>query len=144
MPVRAVFFDFGGVIMRTEYQSPRQHLAERAGTHLDPVLVIAFRYPLNTALTVPKGRPQAHAGIGWAALVAEVLAGLDSTPRAFLLWGAPAQKRARACLHNTGHLRVESAHPSPLSAYRGYFGSRPFSRVNDWLVAQDAPPIDWG
>ena len=99
---------------------------------------------LNTALTVPKGRPQAHAGIGWAALVAEVLARLDSTPRAFLLWGAPAQKRARTCLHNPGHLRVESAHPSPLSAYRGFFGSRPFSRVNDWLVAQDAPPIDWG
>lgn len=98
---------------------------------------------LNTALTVPAGRPQAHAKIGWAALVAEVLARLDSAPRAFLLWGTPAQRLARRSLKNPDHLLVESAHPSPLSAYRGFFGSRPFSRVNSWLGAGGAAPIDW-
>lgn len=98
---------------------------------------------LNTALTVPEGRPHAHAKIGWALLVADVLARLDSTPRAFLLWGSPAQRLARRYLKNPGHLLVESAHPSPLSAYRGFFGSRPFSRANDWLGVRGAGPIDW-
>lgn len=98
---------------------------------------------LNTALTVPEGRPQAHAKIGWATLVAEVLARIDEAPRAFLLWGTPAQKLARLYLKNPGHLLVESAHPSPLSAYRGFFGSRPFSRVNDWLAARSVAPINW-
>ncbi len=98
---------------------------------------------LNTALTVPEGRPQAHAKIGWDRLVAEVLARLDSAPRAFLLWGSPAQKLAHRHLRNPGHLCIKSAHPSPLSAYRGFFGSRPFSRVNGWLVARGEPPINW-
>ncbi len=98
---------------------------------------------LNTALTVPEGRPQAHARIGWAALVAEVLARLDGSPRAFLLWGTPAQRLGRLHLRNPEHLLVHSAHPSPLSAYRGFFGSRPFSRVNDWLASRGAAPIDW-
>ena len=99
---------------------------------------------LNTALSVPEGRPKAHAKIGWDRLVADVLARLDASPRAALLWGGPAQAVAARGLHNPDHLRIESAHPSPLSAWRGFFGSRPFSRVNDWLVARGQAPIRWG
>ena len=98
---------------------------------------------LNTALSVPEGRPKAHAKIGWDRLVADVLARLDASPRAALLWGGPAQAVAARGLHNPDHLRIESAHPSPLSAWRGFFGSRPFSRVNDWLTARGQAPIRW-
>ena len=63
-------------------------------------------------------------------------------PLAFILWGAHAQK-ALAGLPRPQDLVIESAHPSPLSARRGFFGSRPFSRVNDWLGTQGEPPIDW-
>ena len=98
---------------------------------------------LNTALSVPEGRPKAHAKIGWDRLVADVLARLDASPRAALLWGGPAQAVAARGLQNPDHLRIESAHPSPLSAWRGFFGSRPFSRVNDWLTARGQAPIRW-
>lgn len=98
---------------------------------------------LNTALSVPEGRPQAHARLGWDRLVSEVLAEIDPRPRAFLLWGAPAQKLAARHLHNPAHLRIETAHPSPLSAHRGFLGSRPFGRVNVWLRARGDRPIDW-
>ncbi|MFN6951814.1 MAG: uracil-DNA glycosylase [Albidovulum sp.] len=99
---------------------------------------------LNTALSVPDGRPGGHARMGWDRLVAEVLGALDDRPRAFLLWGGPAQRIAARHLKNPGHLRILTPHPSPLSARRGFFGSRPFSRVNAWLAAQGAEPIDWG
>ncbi|MEZ5869188.1 MAG: hypothetical protein R3D46_12450 [Defluviimonas denitrificans] len=75
--------------------------------------------------------------------MADVLARLDASPRAALLWGGPAQAVAARGLHNPDHLRIESAHPSPLSAWRGFFGSRPFSRVNDWLTARGQAPIRW-
>jgi uracil-DNA glycosylase len=99
---------------------------------------------LNTALTVREGEAHSHKGIGWERLVAEVLAEIDTRPRAFLLWGGPAHKLAARHLTNPGHLRIETAHPSPLSVHRGFFGSRPFSRVNDWLAARGADPVDWG
>ena len=99
---------------------------------------------LNTALSVPEGRPGGHAGLGWDRLVAEILTELDrGGPRAFLLWGRPAQALAARHLTRADHLRIESAHPSPLSAARGFLGSRPFSRVNGWLAARGARPIDW-
>jgi len=99
---------------------------------------------LNTALSVPEGRPGAHAGLGWDRLVAEILAELDrGGPRAFLLWGRPAQALAARHLTRADHLRIETAHPSPLSAARGFLGSRPFGRVNAWLEARGARPIDW-
>lgn len=98
---------------------------------------------LNTVLTVPVGQANGHKGWGWEVLVAQVLQHLAATgPRAFLLWGAPAQKLC-ANLPREGHLFVESAHPSPLAAHRGFFGSRPFSTTNRWLAAQGDPEIDW-
>lgn len=97
---------------------------------------------LNTALSVPQGRANAHKSIGWQKLVHQVLGRLDSEPRALLLWGKPAQKLG-ARMTNPGHLRIETAHPSPLSAYRGFFGSRPFSQVNAWLQDRGERAINW-
>ena len=98
---------------------------------------------LNTALTVPEGRPKAHARLGWSRLVTEVLERLSDRPRAYLLWGGPAQAAARG-VDGAVNLKIENAHPSPLSAHRGFFGSRPFSRTNAWLQAQGLDPINWG
>lgn len=97
---------------------------------------------LNTALTVPAGEAGGHARLGWGRLTADVLDALDGRPRAFLLWGKPAQAHA-ARLADPDHLILTSAHPSPLSARRGFFGSRPFSRVNAWLKARGETPINW-
>ena len=97
---------------------------------------------LNTVLTVPQGDPKGHDGLGWQALAAQVLDRLADRPRAYLLWGSTAQKVA-ATVDGTANLKIESPHPSPLSAHRGFFGSRPFSRTNDWLAAQGMAPIDW-
>ena len=97
---------------------------------------------LNTALTVPEGQPKGHAKIGWSRLVEDVLDRLLDSPRAYLLWGAPAQKAA-AQVDPTRNLKIETAHPSPLSAHRGFFGARPFSKVNQWLKEQGHPEINW-
>lgn len=96
---------------------------------------------LNTALTVPAGEAGGHARLGWSALTTQIIARLDNAPRAFLLWGRHAQGLGRTL--GPHHLKIETAHPSPLSARRGFFGSRPFSRVNDWLLGQGARPITW-
>lgn len=97
---------------------------------------------LNTALSVPAGNAGAHAKLGWAHLTAQVLERLDGSPRAFLLWGKPAQAFAKH-LQNPDHLMIKTAHPSPLSASRGFFGARPFSQVNAWLTDRGADPIRW-
>lgn len=98
---------------------------------------------LNTSLSVPPGQAGAHAKWGWGRLAREAVArAQEHRPLAFLLWGAHAQK-ALAGLPRAGDLVIESAHPSPLSARRGFFGSRPFSRINDWLAARGEAPIDW-
>lgn len=104
---------------------------------------------LNTVLTVEQGAAFSHAGHGWetftrAAL--EYVASLDRTPLAAILWGKPAQKYApifRAAEAQRPVLVLESAHPSPLSAYRGFFGSAPFGKVNAFLQAHDVPAITW-
>ena len=101
---------------------------------------------LNTALTVPAGEAGAHAKLGWSRLAEEVIAEVAQTPTAFVLWGKQAQALARHITspQNGGqHMLIESAHPSPLSARRGFFGSRPFSRINSWLAAQGQPAINW-
>lgn len=98
---------------------------------------------LNTALSVAPGAAGAHAGWGWDRLAREAIAEAQRhRPIAFVLWGAHAQK-AVAGLPRGDDLVIASAHPSPLSARRGFLGSRPFSRVNAWLVARGEPPIDW-
>ncbi len=95
---------------------------------------------LNTALTVPQGRAKAHSKLGWAGLTRQVIAHLSDRPRAFILWGKPAQAFAPK---GWDHLVLQSAHPSPLSVYRGFFGSRPFSTVNQWLIERGDTPIHW-
>ena len=97
---------------------------------------------LNNVLTVPAGSANGHAKLGWQTLTAQVLARLSDRPRAYLLWGAHAQKAA-AEVDPVQNLKIETPHPSPLSARRGFFGSRPFSRVNDWLQGQGKPGIHW-
>lgn len=98
---------------------------------------------LNTALSVPAGQAGGHARIGWQPLTRQVVAEAQRHgPLAFILWGGHAQA-ALDGLPRPGDLVVASAHPSPLSARRGFFGSRPFSRVNDWLAANRPPAIDW-
>jgi len=101
---------------------------------------------LNTALTVPAGTPGGHARLGWDRLTREVLARLSDRPRAFVLWGGHAQGFRPAIGGDTGpdgHLILTSAHPSPLSARRGFFGSRPFSTVNNWLTSRGETAIRW-
>lgn len=97
---------------------------------------------LNTALTVPAGVPAGHARLGWEALAAAVLARVSARPTAFLLWGRPAQAMRRH-IRGRDHLVLEAAHPSPLSARRGFHGSRPFSRTDAWLAARGEGPIGW-
>lgn len=98
---------------------------------------------LNTILTVPQGTAKGHARLGWQTLTAQVLACLAPHPCAYLLWGGPAH-RAAACVDPRLNLKLETAHPSPLSAHRGFFGSRPFSRTNAWLREAGHKSINWG
>ena len=95
---------------------------------------------LNTSLSVPDGQPGGHARLGWDRLTRSVIDRLGDRPRAYLLWGSHAQGFAP---DRPGDLVIRSAHPSPLSARRGFFGSRPFSTVNDWLRQRGHAPIDW-
>ena len=96
---------------------------------------------LNTALSVAPGQAGAHGKIGWSRLVHQVLARLNDHPRAFILWGAQAQTYAAPLAAH--HLILTAVHPSPLSAHRGFFGSRPFSKVNQWLMDRGDIPINW-
>jgi uracil-DNA glycosylase len=98
---------------------------------------------LNTILTVPKGKAKGHAKWGWQNLTIQILSHLSNQPRAFLLWGNPAHKAAQHVDPST-NLKLETKHPSPLSAYGGFFGSRPFSRTNAWLQTRGDQPINWG
>jgi uracil-DNA glycosylase len=97
---------------------------------------------LNRSLTVRPGEPASHRGRGWEAVTDRAIEALVERggPLVAILWGRDAQ----ALAPRLGKVpRVESAHPSPLSASRGFFGSRPFSRANDALLAQGGQPVDW-
>ena len=99
---------------------------------------------LNTVLTVRAHQPNSHRGIGWEEFTDAAIRILDRQDRSmvFILWGRPAQMK-KAMLHNPRHLILESPHPSPLSAFRGFFGSRPFSKTNAFLEKNGIEPIDW-
>jgi uracil-DNA glycosylase len=99
---------------------------------------------LNTCLTVRGGAAGSHHGKGWEIFTDEVLRAVDAKthPVVFVLWGAPARKK-KALIDLDRHVVIESAHPSPLSAHNGFFGSRPFSRTNEALIARGLAPIDW-
>jgi uracil-DNA glycosylase len=99
---------------------------------------------LNTCLTVRGGAANSHQGKGWERFTDAVIGAVNAKqhPVVFLLWGAPARKK-RSLLDLGRHVVIESPHPSPLSAHQGFFGSRPFSRANEALVASGQAPIDW-
>ncbi|MEK3885235.1 uracil-DNA glycosylase [Paenibacillus sp. PL2-23] len=99
---------------------------------------------LNNVLTVEEGKPASHQGIGWERLTDRIISLLNDRerPLVFLLWGKHAQDKA-AGIDSSRHLIVSSPHPSPLAARKGFLGSRPFSRTNDFLRANGMEPIDW-
>jgi uracil-DNA glycosylase len=99
---------------------------------------------LNTILTVRDGKPLSHEGRGWETFTDLVISRVSALPRpvVFVLWGGPAQKKI-ALVDTKRHVIVKGAHPSPLSASRGFFGSKPFSAINRALEANGRAPIDW-
>ena len=99
---------------------------------------------LNSVLTVERGLPNSHQGKGWEIFTDKVISVVNGLDRAvvFVLWGAYAQKKG-AVIDATRHLVIRAPHPSPLSAYRGFFGSRPFSKINGFLKANGQAEIDW-
>ena len=99
---------------------------------------------LNAVLTVRSGKPASHAGKGWETFTDAALGAVNAgpSPVVFVLWGAYAQKKT-GLIDATRHAVLKSAHPSPLSAHTGFFGSKPFSKINDALKGFGRPPIDW-
>lgn len=99
---------------------------------------------LNTVLTVREGQPNSHRGMGWETLTDRIICLLNERekPIVFLLWGGNA-KAKRNLITNPRHLVLTAAHPSPLSAYNGFFGCRHFSKTNDFLMSVGEKPVDW-
>ncbi len=99
---------------------------------------------LNTVLTVRAHMANSHRGKGWEEFTDAAIRALNrqDRPIVFILWGRPAQMK-KSMLNHPKHLILEAPHPSPLSAYRGFFGSKPFSKTNQFLEANGITPIDW-
>ncbi|MEY4606966.1 MAG: uracil-DNA glycosylase [Actinomycetota bacterium] len=99
---------------------------------------------LNATLTVRAGEANSHKGRGWETFTDEVLRAVNekSTSVVFILWGSSARKK-RPLIDTSRHVIIESAHPSPLSAHTGFFGSQPFSRANAALAEAGLEPVDW-
>ena len=99
---------------------------------------------LNAVLTVRSGEAGSHRNAGWEIFTSRIIEILNvrAEPVIFILWGRDAQNK-KALISNSQHPLIASPHPSPLSAHRGFFGSRPFSRANELLKAQGTDPIDW-
>ncbi|MDD3049316.1 MAG: uracil-DNA glycosylase [Bacilli bacterium] len=99
---------------------------------------------LNTCLTVREGQPNSHAGKGWEILTDKIISLMNAkeTPVVFLLWGKNAQSK-ESLITNAHHLVLKCAHPSPFSAYNGFFGCKHFSKTNEFLLANNQKVIDW-
>lgn len=121
-----------------EYQTPVNRSGDLSDWAEQGVLL------LNSILTVEQGKPMSHSAFGWQNFTDDILRELDKLdqPIVFLLWGAQARNAARL-LHNPNHLVLESSHPSPLSASKGFFGNNHFRMANDFLQAKGVTPINW-
>ncbi|MDD6223675.1 MAG: uracil-DNA glycosylase [bacterium] len=99
---------------------------------------------LNTVLTVEANKAASHKDLGWEEFTDEVIKKINekTTPVVFILWGSFARNK-KNLITNTTHYIIESPHPSPFSAYNGFFGSKPFSKTNQFLISQGLEPIDW-
>lgn len=99
---------------------------------------------LNSTLTVEKDKANSHQGLGWQYFTDYVIKVLNLSvkPIVFILWGNFARSK-KVLITNPKHLILESPHPSPFSAYNGFFGSKPFSKTNDFLIKNNIKPIDW-
>ena len=99
---------------------------------------------LNTVLTVQAHKPMSHRGVGWEQFTDAAIQKVNEQDRpiVFILWGKPAQEKEKM-LNNPKHLILKAPHPSPLSAYRGFFGSKPFSQTNNFLASHGVEPVNW-
>lgn len=99
---------------------------------------------LNTVLTVQAHQANSHRGMGWEQFTDAVIQAVNQQDRSvvYILWGSPAQSKKKM-LNNPNHLILQAPHPSPLSSYRGFFGSKPFSQTNEFLLKNGLEPIDW-
>ena len=99
---------------------------------------------LNTVLTVQQGQAHSHAKLGWELFTDKIITQINQHNKGcvFILWGAHAQKKGRN-IDTSKHLVLNGPHPSPLSAYRGFFGCQHFSKANSWLASQDKTAINW-
>ncbi len=124
--------------LEAEYGIPPATSGELTGWAKQGVLL------LNTTLTVREGQPQSHKGRGWERLTDKIISILNekSTPVIFILWGSNARAK-KALITNSAHLILECAHPSPLSAYNGFFGCNHFKQANEFLQNLGLEPIDW-
>ena len=100
---------------------------------------------LNTSLSVEQGKPNSHKKIGWNNFTDKTLEVISKKREniVFILWGEEAKKK-EYLIEKEKHLILKSSHPSPLSAYRGFFGSKHFSKANDYLIEKNIKPINWG
>lgn len=100
---------------------------------------------LNTVLTVRAGQANSHKGQGWEQFTDAIITKLAERqkPIIFVLWGRPAQAKKTIIARHPQHVILEAPHPSPLSAHRGFFGSKPYSKINEQLIAWGEKPIDW-
>ena len=99
---------------------------------------------LNSVLSVEEAKPASHQNCGWEELTDKTIEGISQNCEnvVFILWGKPAQKKYRL-IDTTKHLILTAPHPSPLSSYRGFFGSKPFSKANKFLQEHSIEPVDW-